>query len=288
MMIVAIGHLGRAADHDPVFGAVVVHLQAQAGPGLDHDALDLVARAAVDAVVPAPGAVHLAVQHLLAALFAAELGDDVLHVLALLAAGHQHGVGRFHHDHVLQAHRAHQPAGGVHQRVAAVADDGVAHRGIALRVLLGHLPDGFPGAQVVPAGGQRLHADVQHAGALFHHRVVHRFAGHGGELGLARADELGVGLAHGKGLAAGGGDVGTEALQRRHPDAGLAARTCRRSRSSRRGAGTSRRGQVGLFDELGDLAAIGADVAVARLGPVGRDAQDVDGASGRTVHGALE
>jgi hypothetical protein len=60
--LVAVGDLGRAADHDPVLGAVVVHLQAQAGAGLDHDALDLVARAVVDAVVPAPGAVHLAVQ----------------------------------------------------------------------------------------------------------------------------------------------------------------------------------------------------------------------------------
>ena len=58
--LVAVGDLGGAADHDPMFGAVVVHLQAQRRAGLDHDALDLKARAGVDAVVPAPGAVHLA------------------------------------------------------------------------------------------------------------------------------------------------------------------------------------------------------------------------------------
>ena len=54
--------LGRASDHHPVLGAVMVSLKAQRGPGLDGDALDLEPVAGFDAVVPAPGARHLAVQ----------------------------------------------------------------------------------------------------------------------------------------------------------------------------------------------------------------------------------
>ena len=53
-----------------MFCAVVVHLQTERRAGFDHDALDLKARAVVDAVVPTPGPVHFAVQGLFAALFA--------------------------------------------------------------------------------------------------------------------------------------------------------------------------------------------------------------------------
>ena len=54
------GDFCRALDHDPVLGAMVVHLQAQAGLGIDLDALDFKAVAFVDAVIPAPGAMNLA------------------------------------------------------------------------------------------------------------------------------------------------------------------------------------------------------------------------------------
>jgi hypothetical protein len=91
-----------------VFGAVVVFLQAQAGFGFDLDALDLEAAAFVDAVVPAPGAVYFAVQGLLFALLRGELVDDVFHVLAVGFAGHEHGVGGFHHHQVAHAHQADQ------------------------------------------------------------------------------------------------------------------------------------------------------------------------------------
>ena len=60
----------RAGDHDPVLGAVVVHLQRKRRARLDHDALHLETLAGVDAVVAAPGAVHVAVRDVLGARLA--------------------------------------------------------------------------------------------------------------------------------------------------------------------------------------------------------------------------
>ena len=60
--VFAIDHLGHAADDDPVFAAMMVHLQAEAGAGLDLDALDLVAAAFLEHRVGSPGAMHGTVQ----------------------------------------------------------------------------------------------------------------------------------------------------------------------------------------------------------------------------------
>ena len=59
--LIPVRYLGGALDHNPMLGTVMVHLQAQLCTWIDDDALDLEAAAAVDAVVPTPGAVHLAV-----------------------------------------------------------------------------------------------------------------------------------------------------------------------------------------------------------------------------------
>src|SRR6185369_7319285 len=96
------------------------------------------------AVVPAPGPVHLAMHRVLGAAIVVQAVHQLLDVLAALAAGHQHGVGRLHHDDVVHAERRHQAAAGVHQRVAAVLEDHVADAGIAGVVLGGDLPDGVP------------------------------------------------------------------------------------------------------------------------------------------------
>jgi len=48
------GDLGGSAHHDPMLGAMEMLLQRQLGAGFDHDALDLIARAGVDALVVAP------------------------------------------------------------------------------------------------------------------------------------------------------------------------------------------------------------------------------------------
>ena len=52
------------------------------------DTLDLEAPALVDAVLPAPGAVHLAVQGMLLAALFAQGVNDVLHVLAARTVCH--------------------------------------------------------------------------------------------------------------------------------------------------------------------------------------------------------
>ncbi len=172
---VAVGDFGSAGHHDPVFGAMVVFLQAQAGLGLYLDALDLEAAAFVDAVVPAPWAVHFTVQDLLFALLHGELVDDVFHVLAARFAGHQHGVCGFDHHQVAHTNQRHQAAAGMNQRVVAVGVQHVAHMGVALCVFGLHLPYSVPCAEVVPAGIERHHLDGEcAAGAVLHDGVVHR------------------------------------------------------------------------------------------------------------------
>ena len=55
------GDFGGAGHHNPVFGAVVVHLHAEFFAGFYGNAFYLVALAVVDGVVMAPGAVDHAV-----------------------------------------------------------------------------------------------------------------------------------------------------------------------------------------------------------------------------------
>jgi hypothetical protein len=104
--------------------------------------------------------VHLAVQRLLAAaLFAARRLTIFFTSWLRLRRPPARRRGLDHH-HVVQAHHADQAAGGA-PGCCGCPDDGVAHGGVAVGILVGHLPDGIPGAQVVPAGGQRHHADVE-------------------------------------------------------------------------------------------------------------------------------
>ncbi len=63
-----VGDFGCTAYDYPVLCPVMMLLQAQAGFGLDLNALDLAAASFVDAVVPAPGSVHFAVQSVFFAL----------------------------------------------------------------------------------------------------------------------------------------------------------------------------------------------------------------------------
>jgi len=49
--ILADRDLGRAPDDDPMLGAVEMLLQRKARAGFHHDALDLIARAGIDALV---------------------------------------------------------------------------------------------------------------------------------------------------------------------------------------------------------------------------------------------
>lgn len=138
--LVAARDAGRAGHDDPVFGAVVVHLQRQAGAGGHADALDLEAFAAVDGVIAAPGAVHQAVGGGFGALGGVEAGDNAPHVLDLVAGGHQQGVGGLDDHGVVQAQQRDQAMAGIGIDIAAVFGDDVAAQGIALAVLRRQLP----------------------------------------------------------------------------------------------------------------------------------------------------
>ncbi len=97
--LVVAGDPRRTADHDPVFGAVVVHLQAERGTGFDHDAFDLEARAGVDRIIIAPGPEHLPVPGRLRTLFGFQTRHDVFHFLHAVLVRDQYGVvGVDHHD----------------------------------------------------------------------------------------------------------------------------------------------------------------------------------------------
>ena len=66
-------HLRRAAHHDPVFGAVKMLLQREPAARLHDNALDLIARPRVDALIVAPRAVGALVFGRLGAPFGLEL-----------------------------------------------------------------------------------------------------------------------------------------------------------------------------------------------------------------------
>ena len=57
---VSTNNFSRALDHDPVFGAVVMFLQTEAGLGFDLDTFNFEALAVVNAVVLTPGTMYLA------------------------------------------------------------------------------------------------------------------------------------------------------------------------------------------------------------------------------------
>ena len=98
-------HFGGALDHDPMLGAMEVLLQRQLGAGFHHDALDLVARASVDALVIAPRPIDAAMLDRLAPVLRLEPLDQVLDLLGLVARRHQHRVGGRDDDDVVERRR---------------------------------------------------------------------------------------------------------------------------------------------------------------------------------------
>src|SRR5690606_883704 len=149
--LVAAGHQGGAAHHDPVLGAVVVLLQGQALPGLDHDALHLEALAAVDGGVVAPGAEPLAVYPGAFAALAFQVVDHLLDVLGALPAGDEDGIVGLDDHQVVHPEGGDQRLLGTDQAVVAVDGQHLSPAGIAAVVPVEGLPQGLPGAHIAPA-----------------------------------------------------------------------------------------------------------------------------------------
>jgi hypothetical protein len=177
--------LGGAFDHHPVLGTMMVHLQRERGAGAHHDALDLEAFAVVDAVIPAPGPMHLAMQVGFARPAALSRPTMVLTswVRCLGATSTASAVSTTTmSSQPMQATRrcsamTRLPVESSVQTSPLTALSSPSWRN--------GLPQGIPGADVGPAGGERddLGRDAQFRGGrqLLHHGVVDRIGRAGGK-----------------------------------------------------------------------------------------------------------
>ena len=185
------GHLGGAAHHHPVLGAVVMLLQRQETARCDDDALHLEAFAQVDRFVITPRPVHAAMLGRLGAVCRLQRAHQIFHVLRAGARRHQHGVGGRHHHHVVDADHGGEPPVGVDHAVVGIDRHRLAIGGVAGGVARRDVEDRIPTANVGPA-----EAAFHHGGAvgLFHHRVVDgdlRRAGEGLRVEAEKAEIVG-------------------------------------------------------------------------------------------------
>ena len=116
-LLLAIDHPGHAGNHDPVFAAMVVHLQAEAGTRLDHDALHLEALAFLQHRVGAPGTMHGAMVAHAVVGGQLQLLHHGLDVLRPAAVGHQQGIGGIDDQQVVHAHGGYDAIAALHVAV---------------------------------------------------------------------------------------------------------------------------------------------------------------------------
>src|SRR5690606_24552196 len=102
-LLLADTYLGRAGDHGPVLAAPEVFLQREHAAGLDGESLYLAVVAILEHGVAAPRAVYREVMDGGGVVILAQLRDNLLHRLAVLAARNQNGVARIDHDDILEA-----------------------------------------------------------------------------------------------------------------------------------------------------------------------------------------
>ncbi|RMO06447.1 hypothetical protein ALQ47_05268 [Pseudomonas cichorii] len=202
--VLVAGNLSRAGYHDPVLGAVVVHLQGEAGARFDRDALDLEAAAHVHRVVGAPRTIDFQMVLGFAAALLVERVDHLLDALDLVLVGDHHGVLGFDDHDVVQTDHRDQFAVAVDHAVAAVLNDDVAFGDVAVAVFFMHFPQRRPAADIAPASRQR-----HDAGALgfFHDGVVDGVVRAAGEGRRIDVDGTAIVLAALEGQQAGVVDV---------------------------------------------------------------------------------
>ena len=165
-----------------MLGAVIVFLQRDLCARVHRDPLDLEPVAAVDAVVGAPGTMHLAMQVCLLAVIGDQPFDDGLDGLGLGPVRHQHGVRRLDDYQVFHACGGDEPVGAADVTVPGIQGDDVAQGGVSVGVPVGQFPEGGPGAHVAPATVQGNHGSMP---GLLHDRVVD---------GVRRACGEGIGI----------------------------------------------------------------------------------------------
>src|SRR5690606_33002777 len=98
-----------------MLGTVMVHLQTQAGTGIDDNAFDLKAITEVDGVIPAPRTIDLTVGVRERAAFLLESGHDFLDTLRVALVCYQHGIGCFDHDNIVEPYRSDKTSACMYQ-----------------------------------------------------------------------------------------------------------------------------------------------------------------------------
>ena len=275
----------------------MMHLQRQLGAGVHGKALDLVARAGVDAFVGSPGAVHPPVGGVLGALVGLHPVDQQLDVLRRALARHQHRVGGLDDHQALDADRGDHAVLGLDVGVGDVGHEHVAFADVAVGGLVVELPECVPRTDIAPP---HLHRNNGTQSGLFHHRIVDGNRGAGRERSLVQAAEVQVHAARRQRLPCRGEhgrlellqllDIGRGA-QHEHAAVPEVVAGCDEAPGI---------GKIRLLDELPDRVGVlearhrgpAADVAVAGFGAVGDDAEggqeSLVGGGGRRRDGAVE
>ena len=197
-------HLGGPAHHDPVLGAVIVLLQRQPAAWPHDDPLDLVARAPVDALIIAPGAVHAAVPGRLRLMRPLELLDQLLDLVRLSLVGDQDRIAGRHDNHVVEPDHGGQMLFRAHEQVCRIDRHRPAAQAVAVRVLRAQPPHRRPLSDVRPADVGLEH---RRAARSLHHRIVDRGALRLGEGVAVQNDKAEILLGEGDGLGGRRGDL---------------------------------------------------------------------------------
>src|SRR5208282_4537751 len=148
---------GGAAHHDPVLGAVKVLLQRQPSPWPHDDALDLIARALIDALVVAPGAINPPVLSRLRVALRLQLFDQLLDFVGLRLVSDEDGVAGRHHYDIVEADDGGQMFVRPHQHVRRIDRHRPAAQTVAVGVPGAQPPDRRPLADVGPADVKGQH-----------------------------------------------------------------------------------------------------------------------------------
>ena len=170
-----------------MLSAVVVLLQAKRCAGFDPNSFDLEALPHVNAVVPAPGAGHLAVQGGLRALAGLECGYHGFDALCMAACCHQQGVRRVDDDQVVRTQCHYRAVRGMNIGMAGIDSQALALYAVAVLVGGSEVGHGVPAAHIAP-GAAKWHDG--YIGVMLHHCVVDAFRTTGCEGRMLRADEL--------------------------------------------------------------------------------------------------
>ena len=265
-------------------------LQRELAAGLHDDALDPVAGGDVHVLVVAPGTVDAPVLDRRAMVLRLELLDQRLDLLGLRARSDQHGVRGRHDDDVVEPdHGGQHGLLRTHQAVAAVQHDDRTVGRIAGGVMVEHIPDRAPAADVRPAeiGGN-------HGGELgaLHDGIVDRLLRRARERLGREPQEIEVAREAGDRRLGGLRHRRLEALDLAQHGGGVKQEIAAVPEIAIRHVARGGRG-IGLFHERLDRAhgcavelLARTDVAVVRRGIGGLDAEGDDPALGGGAGGA--